>query len=186
MIPVSCLQVLFVNIITYLGDSSKLFTELTKDWLFLWLYIKLKLTFNLSCQGIQQYCRKFNCKERYYFNMWKGGRRGRDCMVVGFTTIYAISTYHHYRCEFESISGQVYSIQHCVIKFVSDLRQVGGFLLVPRFPPPMKTDCHDIPEILLKVTVNTLTLTLSQIYAKACKIQSFMAVLPWGILERKL
>jgi len=29
-------------------------------------------------------------------------------------------------------------VQHCVIKFVSDLRQVGGFLLVLRFPPPIK------------------------------------------------
>jgi len=24
-----------------------------------------------------------------------GGRRGRDCMVVGFTAIYAISAHHH-------------------------------------------------------------------------------------------
>jgi hypothetical protein len=31
--------------------------------------------------------------------------------------------------------GEVYPIQHCVIKFVSDLRQVGGFLRVLRFPP---------------------------------------------------
>jgi hypothetical protein len=31
--------------------------------------------------------------------------------------------------------GEVYSIQHYVIKFVSDLRQVSGFLL---FPPPIK------------------------------------------------
>ena len=31
--------------------------------------------------------------------------------------------------------GEVYSIQHYVIKFVSDLRQVGCFL---RFPPPIK------------------------------------------------
>jgi len=48
-----------------------------------------------------------------------GGRRGRDRMVVGFTTIYAISSYHHKRCEFESYSGEVCSIQHCVIKVVS-------------------------------------------------------------------
>ena len=34
--------------------------------------------------------------------------------------------------------GKMYSIQHCVIKFVSDLRQVGGFLRVLRFPPPTK------------------------------------------------
>jgi hypothetical protein len=34
--------------------------------------------------------------------------------------------------------GGMYSIQHYVIKFVSDLRQVGGFLRFLRFPPPMK------------------------------------------------
>jgi hypothetical protein len=32
----------------------------------------------------------------------------------------------------------VYSIQHCLTKFVSDLWQLGGFLKVVRFPPPMK------------------------------------------------
>jgi len=32
----------------------------------------------------------------------------------------------------------VYSIQYYVIKFVSDLRQVGGFLRVLRFPPTIK------------------------------------------------
>ena len=30
------------------------------------------------------------------------------------------------------------SMQHYVIKFVSDLQQVGGFLRVLRFPPPKK------------------------------------------------
>jgi len=37
--------------------------------------------------------------------------------------------------------GEVYSIQHYVIlikKFVSDLRQVGGFLELLQFPPPIK------------------------------------------------
>ena len=34
--------------------------------------------------------------------------------------------------------NEVYTIQHYVIKFVSDLRQVGGFFWVFRFPPPMK------------------------------------------------
>jgi hypothetical protein len=38
-----------------------------------------------------------------------------------------------------------------VIKLVSDLRQVGGFLRVLRFPPPRKPDRHDIAEILLKM-----------------------------------
>jgi hypothetical protein len=35
-------------------------------------------------------------------------------------------------------SGEVYSIQRYVIKFVSELRQVGGFLWVLRFHPPIK------------------------------------------------
>jgi hypothetical protein len=30
--------------------------------------------------------------------------RGRDRMVVGFTTACVNSAYHHYRCEFESRS----------------------------------------------------------------------------------
>ena len=34
--------------------------------------------------------------------------------------------------------GRVYSIQHYVIKFVSDLRQVGGFPQVHLFPSPIK------------------------------------------------
>ena len=33
---------------------------------------------------------------------------------------------------------EVYSIQHYVIKFVSDFWQVGGFLQGLRFPPPIK------------------------------------------------
>jgi hypothetical protein len=64
------------------------------------------------------------------------GRRGRDRMVDGFTTIYAISAYHHCCCEFESRSGR--GVQQYVINFVSDLRQIGGFLRVLRFPPPIK------------------------------------------------
>jgi hypothetical protein len=34
--------------------------------------------------------------------------------------------------------GEVYLIQHYVIKFVKDLRQVAGFLRAFRFPPPIK------------------------------------------------
>ena len=57
--------------------------------------------------------------------------------------------------------GEVYSIQHCVIKIVSGFRQFNGFLLVHRFPPPIKLhDRHHITEILLKVTLNTLTIII--------------------------
>jgi hypothetical protein len=81
------------------------------------------------------------------------GRRGHDHMVVGFTTTYAISAYHHWCCEFESRSGQ--SVQHYVIKFVRDLWQVSGFLRVLWFPPPIKLTAT-ITEILLKVALNTI------------------------------
>ena len=36
------------------------------------------------------------------------------------------------------VHGEMYSIQYYVIKFVSDLWQVCGFLWVLRFPPPIK------------------------------------------------
>ena len=67
-----------------------------------------------------------------------GGCLGHDRIVVGFKTTYASSSYHNLHYEFESCSGAVYSIQHYVIKFVNDLRQVGVFLLVLRFPRPIK------------------------------------------------
>jgi hypothetical protein len=41
--------------------------------------------------------------------------------------------------------GEVYSI-HYVIKFVSDLRQVSGFL---QFPPPIKLTANDKAEIFI-------------------------------------
>ena len=82
----------------------------------------------------------------------------RDRMVVGSTTTYAISAYNHQRCAFEFRSGEVYSIQHYVIKFVSD----GGFLLLLRFSSTNKTDLHEITEILLEMVLNTITLTLTQ------------------------
>ena len=36
------------------------------------------------------------------------------------------------------VQDKVYSIQHYVIKNVGDLRQVGGFVPVLWFPPPIK------------------------------------------------
>ena len=45
------------------------------------------------------------------------------------------------------VHGEVYSIQHYVIKFDSDLRQVGGFSLGTPVSSTNKTDHHDITEI---------------------------------------
>ena len=56
------------------------------------------------------------------------------------------------------IHDEVYSIQHYVLKFVSQLRQVGGFLRVLQFPSLNKTDRHATADILLKVALNTITI----------------------------
>ena len=59
------------------------------------------------------------------------------------------------------IHGEVYSIQHYVIKFVSDLKFAASqwFSLVCS---ANKTDRHDIIEILLKVALNTINPNLLQ------------------------
>ena len=64
-------------------------------------------------------------------------------MVVGITTTCLNPAY-----------GDVYSIQHYVIKLVSDLQQVGDL-----GSSTNKTDYNDIAEILLKVALNTITIT---------------------------
>ena len=43
--------------------------------------------------------------------------------------------------------GEVYSIQHYVIKFVSDLRQVSGFFPGTPVSSINKTDHHDMTDI---------------------------------------
>jgi hypothetical protein len=63
-------------------------------------------------------------------------RCGHDLMVVGFTvqsvpiTTQVVSS--------NPVHGEVYSIQYYVKMFASDLQQIGGFLRVHRFPPPLK------------------------------------------------
>ena len=62
-------------------------------------------------------------------------------MVVGFTKTCAITESVPLTTNVVSLNpanGKVYSIQHYAIKFVSDLRQVGGFLCVHQLPPPLK------------------------------------------------
>jgi hypothetical protein len=53
-------------------------------------------------------------------------------MVVGFTITYAISANV---VSSNPVYGEVYLIQHYVIKFVSNLRKVCGFLQALQFPP---------------------------------------------------
>jgi hypothetical protein len=51
-------------------------------------------------------------------------------------------------------SNPVQAIQHYVMKFVSDLWQVSGFLWALWFPPPIKLTATILAEILLKVALN--------------------------------
>jgi hypothetical protein len=99
-------------------------------------------------------------QENSHFNFNLIARRGSRCrgrMVVGFTTTYAISAYHHWCCEFESRSGR--GVQHYVIKLVSDFL---WFSPGPLVSSTNKTDRHDITEILLKVALNTIKQTNKQ------------------------
>jgi hypothetical protein len=72
------------------------------------------------------------------------GRRGRDDMVVGYTTTYEIDAYHHWCCEFES-----HSLAGLWFSQVSSTN---------------KSDCHNIAEILLKVALNTMKPTNYNIF----------------------
>ena len=83
------------------------------------------------------------------------GRRGRDHMVVWFTTTYAINAYHHYSCEFESRSWRgLLDITLC--------DKVCQWLAAGRWFSPVsstnKIDRHDITEIVLKEVLNAITL----------------------------
>jgi hypothetical protein len=49
-----------------------------------------------------------------------GGRRGGDCMIVWFTTTYAISAYHHWCCESEFRSGR--GMHHYVGQWLATVR----------------------------------------------------------------
>ena len=60
--------------------------------------------------------------------------------------------------------AKVYSMQHYVIKFIIDLWQVCDFLKVLPISSTNKTGRHDITEILLKVTLSTITLTVNLLF----------------------
>jgi hypothetical protein len=78
------------------------------------------------------YVQIFNC---LLISVLPAQIQGRDYMVVGLTTTCALCAYITKVESSNCDHGEVYSIQHYVIKFVSDLRQVAGFLRQLRFPP---------------------------------------------------
>ena len=88
------------------------------------------------------------------FNSWRG-RRGRDNMVVGFTTTCAISAYHHESCGFEPCSWR--GVLDTTLCDEACQWFVTGRWFSSGTPvsPTNKTDRHDITEILLKLALNT-------------------------------
>ena len=61
----------------------------------------------------------------------------RDRMIVGLLPMQSVPITTKVVSS-NSVHGEVYSIQHYVIKFVSGFRQVGFFLRVLLFPPLIK------------------------------------------------
>ena len=83
-------------------------------------------------------------------------RRGRDFMVVGFITI----AYHHWRCEFESRPWRGVLDTTLCDKVCQWLVTGRWFSSGTPVSSTNKTNHHDITKILLKVALNTITITI--------------------------
>ena len=88
-----------------------------------------------------------------------GVRSGRDRMIVGFTTTSAISAYHHWRYEFKSRSRR--GVLDTTLCGKVNQWLATGRWFSPGTPvsPTNKTDRHNVTDILLKVTLNTINQT---------------------------
>ena len=106
----------------------------------------------------------------FFFYSWcpiaKGGGGCRDHMVVGFTTTYEISTYHHYSCEFESSSWGCLLATTLYDKVCRWHAADLWFSLGTPVSFTNKTDCHDTTEILLKVALNIISLAFILLQGK--------------------
>ena len=94
-------------------------------------------------------------------------------MVLGFITTYAISVYHHLRCELESRSGELGALDTTLCDKVGQwvdttlcdkvCQWVGtGRWFSPGTPVSStnKTDRNDMTVILLKVALDTINLAI--------------------------
>jgi hypothetical protein len=76
-------------------------------------------------------------------------------------------------------------LQHYALKFVSDFRQVCGFLGVLRFSFTSNTDCHHITEILLKVVLNTINQTVTCRNLKLLMLTNIFTINHGRTVQRK-
>ena len=99
----------------------------------------------------------YNIQSNIYLFLIRRGLRGRDRMVVGLQLpMQSVHNTTEVNSSKSTLYG-VYSIQYYVIKFVSDLRPVRGFIRVHWIPPPIKLTAT------LKMSLNTIPITLSLI-----------------------
>jgi hypothetical protein len=96
------------------------------------------------------------------------GRRGCDLQLhvqsVPIATTVASSN---------PVYGEVYSIQHYVIKFLHWLATGQWFSPGTTVSSTNKTERHDITEILLKVTLNTINQPTIILYSDPCIAKSY-------------
>ena len=106
--------------------------------------------------------------------------RGRDRMLVGFTTTCAISTCHHWSCEFESCSGEVYStLCDKVCQWFTAGQWFSPGTLVSS---TNKTDRHDVAEILFKMVLSTINQTISLLQIRNIKhLSKYYVLIPWYV-----
>jgi hypothetical protein len=64
--------------------------------------------------------------------------------------------------------GEVYSMKHYVIKFVSDLRQICVFIPGTLDSSINKAECHNITEILLIVALSDNPNPISEDHYREC------------------
>ena len=145
---------------------------------FIAIFIAGRRRNSFNCTLIGLFARYFSHKRYQWFNSgsliqlsstsitaWlschcakKGG--GCERMVVGFTTSCAISVYWHKSCELESLSWRgVLDTTLCdnVCQWLAICRWFSSCTPVCS---TNKKDCYDISDILLKVALKTITLTL--------------------------
>jgi len=131
------------------GNLSKQTSSVRKHSFCKWFHTYIQVS-TLRLDWLVPTCLNYTCT---HVSTLRRGRR--DHMVVGFTTTCAITTKV---VSFNPVHGEVYSIHHYVIKFVSDLRQDGGFLRELWLPSPIKLIATLVIEILLKKTLNTINI----------------------------
>jgi hypothetical protein len=91
----------------------------------------------------------------------------RSCPATSgqqFSEENSLNQLNNWRTKMHPCTYNMYNVWHFIssttlYEFVSDLRQVVGFLWVLRFLPSIKTNHHDITELLLKVALNTIKQT---------------------------